>query len=53
LRCPAVGLICRTAGDETAMIDAHAHWKPAEVADALRARGKQPRILRNEAAPRC
>jgi predicted TIM-barrel fold metal-dependent hydrolase len=30
------------------MIDVHAHWKPAEVADALRARGKEPRILRNQ-----
>ena len=30
----------------TAMIDMHAHWKPAEVADALRARTKEPRILR-------
>ncbi len=29
------------------MIDMHAHWKPAEVADALRARSKEPRILRN------
>jgi predicted TIM-barrel fold metal-dependent hydrolase len=29
------------------MIDMHAHWKPAEVADALRARTKEPRILRN------
>ncbi len=28
------------------MIDMHAHWKPAEVADALRARMKEPRILR-------
>ena len=26
------------------MIDMHAHWKPAEVADALRARTKEPRI---------
>jgi hypothetical protein len=32
----------------TAMIDMHAHWKPAEVADALRARSKEPRILRNQ-----
>src|SRR5579863_6979209 len=31
----------------TAMIDMHAHWRPAEVADALRARTKEPRILRN------
>ena len=29
------------------MIDMHAHWKPAEVADALRARGKEPRIVRD------
>ena len=29
------------------MIDMHAHWKPAEVADALRARNKEPRIARN------
>src|ERR1700733_6206498 len=28
------------------MIDMHAHWKPAEVADALRARTKEPRIVR-------
>lgn len=27
------------------MIDMHAHWKPAELADALRARDKEPRIL--------
>jgi predicted TIM-barrel fold metal-dependent hydrolase len=32
----------------TVMIDMHAHWKPAEVADALRARGKEPRILRDQ-----
>src|SRR6202795_2835683 len=31
------------------MIDMHAHWRPAEVADALRARAREPRILRNEA----
>ncbi|MGE0258217.1 MAG: amidohydrolase family protein, partial [Alphaproteobacteria bacterium] len=31
----------------TAMIDMHAHWRPAEVADALRARAREPRILRN------
>jgi predicted TIM-barrel fold metal-dependent hydrolase len=30
------------------MIDMHAHWKPAEVADALRARSREPRILRNQ-----
>jgi predicted TIM-barrel fold metal-dependent hydrolase len=29
------------------MIDMHAHWRPAEVADALRARAREPRILRN------
>jgi predicted TIM-barrel fold metal-dependent hydrolase len=29
------------------MIDMHAHWKPAEVADALRARSKEPRIARD------
>jgi aminocarboxymuconate-semialdehyde decarboxylase len=32
----------------TAMIDMHAHWRPAEVADALRARTREPRIVRNE-----
>jgi predicted TIM-barrel fold metal-dependent hydrolase len=31
----------------TAMIDMHAHWRPAELADALRARTREPRILRN------
>ena len=31
----------------TAMIDLHAHWRPAEAADALRARTREPRILRN------
>jgi predicted TIM-barrel fold metal-dependent hydrolase len=30
------------------MIDMHTHWKPAEVADALRARVKEPRIVRNQ-----
>jgi len=29
------------------MIDMHTHWRPAEVADALRVRAKEPRILRN------
>jgi predicted TIM-barrel fold metal-dependent hydrolase len=29
------------------MIDMHAHWRPAELADALRARTRQPRIQRN------
>src|SRR3977135_3603934 len=34
---------------ETAMtmIDMHAHWRPGEIADALRARTREPRILRN------
>src|ERR1700751_4119020 len=31
----------------TAMIDMHAHWRPAEVADGLRARTREPRIGRN------
>src|SRR5438093_7856780 len=34
--------------EETAMIDMHAHWRPAELADALRTRTKEPRILRNQ-----
>src|SRR5687768_12763819 len=25
----------------------HAHWRPAELADALRARTREPRIVRN------
>jgi predicted TIM-barrel fold metal-dependent hydrolase len=29
------------------MIDMHTHWKPAEIANALRSRSKEPRILRN------
>lgn len=29
------------------MIDMHAHWRPAELADALRARTKDRRITRN------
>ena len=29
------------------MIDMHAHWRPAELADALRARTKEPRIVHN------
>ena len=29
------------------MIDMHAHWKPAELTDALRARTREPRIMRN------
>lgn len=28
-------------------IDMHSHWRPAELMDALRARTKDPRILRN------
>jgi predicted TIM-barrel fold metal-dependent hydrolase len=34
--------------EEAAMIDMHAHWRPAELADALRARTKEPRIVRNQ-----
>ena len=30
------------------MIDMHAHWKPAEIADALRARAREPRIARGQ-----
>jgi predicted TIM-barrel fold metal-dependent hydrolase len=30
------------------MIDMHTHWRPAEIADALRARTREPRILRNQ-----
>jgi len=30
------------------MIDMHAHWRPAELIDALRARTKEPRILGNQ-----
>ena len=30
------------------MIDMHAHWRPAELADALRGRTREPRILRNQ-----
>jgi predicted TIM-barrel fold metal-dependent hydrolase len=30
------------------MIDMHAHWRPAELIDALRARTKEPRIARNQ-----
>jgi len=29
------------------MIDMHTHWRPAETVDALRARLKEPRIVRN------
>ena len=31
------------------MIDMHAHWRPGQVADALRARTREPRILKNDA----
>src|SRR6185295_3058558 len=30
------------------MIDMHAHWRPAELIDALRARTKEPRIVPNQ-----
>src|SRR5579872_6838837 len=33
--------------DAAMMIDMHAHWRPAEVADALRSRTREPRIVRN------
>jgi predicted TIM-barrel fold metal-dependent hydrolase len=29
------------------MIDMHAHWRPAELADALRARTREPRIVKD------
>ena len=29
------------------MIDMHAHWRPAAVADAMRSRTKEPRIVKN------
>src|SRR3974390_2006896 len=32
----------------TAMIDMHAHWRPEELADALRARTREPRIQCNQ-----
>ena len=31
------------------MIDMHAHWRPIEAADALRARTREPRIGKNDA----
>jgi 2,3-dihydroxybenzoate decarboxylase len=31
------------------MIDMHAHWRPAALADALRARTREPRVERNPA----
>lgn len=30
------------------MIDMHTHWRPTEVADALRARSREPRIAQNQ-----
>ena len=30
------------------MIDMHAHWRPSEVADELRERTREPRIVRNQ-----
>ena len=30
------------------MIDMHAHWRPAEVSDALRARAREPLVTRNK-----
>jgi predicted TIM-barrel fold metal-dependent hydrolase len=30
------------------MIDMHAHWRPAELIDSLRARTKEPRIVHNQ-----
>jgi predicted TIM-barrel fold metal-dependent hydrolase len=33
--------------DRAMMIDMHTHWRPAEIADALRARTREPRILCN------
>jgi len=30
------------------MIDMHAHWRPAQLADALRERTREPRIVRNQ-----
>jgi predicted TIM-barrel fold metal-dependent hydrolase len=35
--------------EQAMMIDMHAHWRPAELADALRARQREPRIVSNEA----
>jgi predicted TIM-barrel fold metal-dependent hydrolase len=34
--------------EKAMMIDMHAHWRPAEIADALRARAREPRVLRNQ-----
>jgi predicted TIM-barrel fold metal-dependent hydrolase len=30
------------------MIDVHAHWRPAELANALRERTREPRLVRND-----
>ena len=30
------------------MIDMHAHWRPVEFTDALRARTTEPRVVRNQ-----
>ena len=30
------------------MIDMHAHWRPAELAEDLRARTREPRLTRND-----
>ncbi len=30
------------------MIDVHAHWRPAELIDALRERTREPRLVRND-----
>ena len=30
------------------MIDMHAHWRPAELVDALRSRSTEPRIVRRD-----
>lgn len=51
LQMPRIGLSWHNPREELTMtmIDMHAHWRPAEVADALRARTREPRILRNEA----
>src|SRR4030095_5659532 len=43
-----VGYTAGQPKEVAAMIDMHAHWRPAELADALRARSREPRILRNQ-----
>src|SRR6516165_10152356 len=37
----------RLVEEKAMMIDMHAHWRPADIADALRARTREPRIARN------